>query len=270
MSAYKTSGYETIRLEQDARGVARLTLNRPESHNALDAAMIKELTAAAAELAADASVRVVVLAGEGKSFCAGGDLGWMREQTREDRAGRMAASSEFAHIFRTLDSLPKPLIARVQGAAYGGGIGLMCVSDLVVASATARFALAEVRLGLIPATIGPYVIRRIGEGAARRLMLNGSTIDADLARALGLVSVIATEDGLDAAVEAEVGEFLKCAPGAAQDAKALCRHLAANSGLDHTIWTAERLADRWETKEAREGLDSFFMREPPPWAKGAR
>ena len=264
------SAYETIRLEQDARGVARLTLARGDSHNALNATMIRELSAAAARLAADASVRVVVLAGEGKTFCAGGDLGWMREQTEKDRAGRMAAASELAGMLRHLDCLPKPLIARVQGAAYGGGVGLMSVCDLVVASASARFALTEVRLGLIPATIGPYVIRRIGEGAARRLMLNGSTVDADLARALGLVSVIATDDVLDGAVEAEVGEFLKCAPGAIAEAKALCRHLARNPASDHTSWTAERLADRWETQEAREGIDCFLARQTPSWANRAR
>jgi methylglutaconyl-CoA hydratase len=264
------SACETIRREQDARGVARLTLARAESHNALNATMIRELSAVAAQLAADTSVRVVVLAGEGKTFCAGGDLGWMREQTEKDRAGRMAASSELARMLRDLDSLPKPLIARVQGSAYGGGIGLICVCDLVVASAAARFALAEVRLGLIPATIGPYVVRRIGEGAARRLMLNGSTIDADLARDLGLVSVVAADDGLDSAVEAEVGEFLKCAPGAVADAKALCRHLARNPAQDQPNWTAERLADRWETEEAREGINCFLARQTPSWAKGAR
>lgn len=262
--------YETIRLEQDARGVARLTLDRPESHNALNATMIQELGAVAVKLAAEPSVRVVVLAGEGKSFCAGGDLGWMREQTETDRAGRMAAASELACMFRDLDSLPKPLIARVQGVAYGGGIGLISTCDVVVAAATARFSLPEVRLGLIPATIGPYVIRRIGEGAARRSMLNGSTIDADLARDLGLVSVIATDENLDSAVEAEVGEFLKCAPGAIADTKALCRHLARNPASDHTSWTAESLADRWETEEAREGIDRFFARQTPSWAKGAQ
>jgi len=264
------SAYETIRLEQDARGVARLTLARADSHNALNATMIQELSAATARLAAEASVRVVILAAEGKSFCAGGDMGWMREQTEKDRAGRIAASSELARMLRDLDSLPKPVIARVQGSAYGGGVGLMCVCDLVVASASARFALAEVRLGLIPATIGPYLVRRIGEGAARRSMLNGSTVDADLARALGLVSVIATDNGLDGAVEAEVGEFLKCAPGAIADTKALCLHLARNPASDQLSWTAERLADRWETEEAREGIDCFFARKAPSWADADR
>lgn len=262
--------YETIRLDQDARGVVRLTLARPERHNALNATMIQELSAAAARLAADTSVRVVVLAAEGKSFCAGGDLGWMRKQTEKDRAGRVAASLELARMFRDLDSLPKPLIARVQGSAYGGGVGLMSVCDLVVASANARFALTEVRLGLIPATIGPYVIRRIGEGAARRFMLNGSTVDADLARAMGLVSVIATDEGLDAAVEAEVEEFLKCAPGAVADTKALCRHLARNPASEQTSWTAERLADRWETDEAREGITCYLGRQTPSWANTVR
>lgn len=262
--------YETIRLEQDARGVTRLTLARAGHHNALNATMIQELSAAAAKLAADASVRAVILGAEGKSFCAGGDLGWMREQAGKDRAGRITASSELAGMLRDLDTLPKPLIARVQGSAYGGGVGLMSVCDVVVASASARFALTEVRLGQIPATIGPYVIRRIGEGAARRLILNGKSIDAASAKAVGLVSIIAAEDALDRAVEDEVSEFLACAPGAIADTKALCRHLARNPSADPLSWTAERLADRWETEEAREGIDCFFARKPPSWVRTDR
>lgn len=261
------SAYETIRLEQDARGVAKLTLARADHHNALNATMIEELSAAAAKLAADASVRVVILGAEGKSFCAGGDLGWMREQSEKDRAGRIASSSELARMLRDLDALPKPLIARVQGSAYGGGVGLMSACDVVVASASARFALTEVRLGQIPATIGPYVIRRIGEGAARRFMLNGKSIDAASANAMGLVSIVAAEDALDNAVEDEAREFLACAPGAIADAKALCRHLARNPASDTLSWTAERLADRWETEEAREGIDCFFARKPPSWVR---
>jgi len=264
------SAYETIRIEQDARGVALLTLARAESHNALNAIMIRELRTAAAKLAADRSVRVVVLAAEGKSFCAGGDLGWMREQAEKDRAGRMASATELAHMMRDLDSLPKPLIARVQGAAYGGGVGLMSVCDVVVASDSVRIALTEVRLGLIPATIGPYIVRRIGEGAARHLMLSGKTIDAASGEALGLVSIVTAAEALDGAVEAEIGELLNCAPGAIADAKALCRNLARNPSSDPLSSTAERLANRWETDEAREGIRCFLSRRTPSWANAAR
>lgn len=261
------STYETIKLNRDARGVAKLVLSRPQKHNALNATMIGELRHATAALAIDASVRVVVLAAEGKSFCAGGDLVWMREQAEKDRAGRMADAIELASMLRDLDSLPKPLIARVQGSAYGGGIGLMAVCDTVVASVTATFALTEVRLGLIPAAIGPYVVRRLGEGMARPYVLSGKTFDADQARTMGLVSLVSIEDAVDSAVEAEIAEYLACAPGAIADAKALCQHLARNPGSDQLSWTAERLANRWETFEAQDGIRSFLAREKPSWTK---
>jgi methylglutaconyl-CoA hydratase len=169
-------------------------------------------------------------------------------------------------MLHDLDTLPKPLIARVHGAVYGGGIGLISVCDVVAAASTARFALTEVRLGLVPATIAPYVIRRIGEGAARCLFLNGKSIDAGEAKALGLVSIISAEDALDSVIEAEIGEFLKCAPGAIAEAKALCLHLARNPLSDQLSWTAGRLADRLASEEAREGIRSFLARETPPWA----
>ena len=264
------SMYETIKLDRDLRGIAKLVLSRPEKHNALNATMIGELRHAAATIATDASVRVVVLAAEGKSFCAGGDLVWMREQTEKDRAGRMADAIELASMMRDLDSLPKPLIARVQGSAYGGGIGLMAVCDTVVASAMATFALTEVRLGLIPAAIGPYVVRRLGEGLARQFLLSGKTFDADQARTMGLVSLVSLENALDSAVEAEIAEYLACAPGAIADAKALCQHLVRNPGADDLGWTAERLADRWETAEAQDGIRSFLAREKPSWTNTRR
>lgn len=263
------STYETITLVRDARGVAKLALSRPEKHNALNATMIRELRHAAAALATDASVRVVVLAAEGRSFCAGGDLVWMRDQTERDRAGRMADATELALMLRDLDSLPMPLVARVQGPAYGGGIGLMAVCDSVIASVIATFALTEVRLGLIAAAIGPYVVRRLGEGMARQFMLSGKAFDADQARSMGLVSLVAVESALDSAVETEIGEFLKCAPGAIADAKALCQHLARNPGSDYLSWTAELLADRWETAEARDGIRSFLARQKPSWTSAS-
>lgn len=264
------SDFETIRLDQNAFGVARLTLARADVHNALNTRMIRELRAAAATLAADTSIRVVILAAEGKSFCAGGDLGWMREQSEKDRLDRLASASELAQMLHELDNLPKPLIARVHGAAYGGGIGLISVCDVVAAASIARFALTEVRLGLIPATIAPYVIRRIGEGAARRLFLNGMTIEAGEARALGLVTIVSAAEALDGVIEAEISAFLKCAPGAIAEAKALCLHLARNPSSDNLSWTAERLADRLASEEAREGIRSFLAQETPSWAGTGR
>ena len=258
---------ETIKLDRRPDGVARITLARPDKHNALNIAMIRELTEVACLLGGDRAIRVVVLAGEGKSFCAGGDLDWMAEQMVKDRAGRMAEARELALMLAALDAMPKPLIGRVHGAAFGGGVGLMAVCDTVIAADTAKFALTEVRLGLIPATIGPFVVRRIGERGARRFMLNARTFDAATARGMGLVFEVVAGGDLDAAVAAEVSAILECAPGAVAAAKALCRHLGRHTSDDQQAWSVEQLADRWESVEAKEGLDCFFARREPSWRR---
>jgi len=255
----------TITCQIDPRGVATVTLARPDKHNAIDAAMIRDLRAAAEDLSTNESVRVVVLTGQGPTFCAGGDLRWMQDQMAKDRAGRIAEATEFALVLRGLDDLPKPLIGRVQGPAYGGGVGLMCVCDVVVAVDTAKFALTETRLGLIPATVGPYVVRRLGEGASRQVFFNSKPFGAGRARELGLVSRVAGAAGLDPAVEEEIAACLHCAPGAVAEAKALCKSLARQSNEDALAMTIGRLADRWESAEAKVGLDTFFARTPAPW-----
>jgi methylglutaconyl-CoA hydratase len=257
--------HATLKLDVDGRGVAQLTLARADRHNAMNAAMIRELADVAKSLAGDAQVRAVVLAGEGKSFSAGADLSWMQEQWAKDRAGRIAEASVLAGMLRALDDLPQPLIARVQGPAYGGGIGLMAVADIVIAASAAKFVLSETRLGLIPATIGPFVVRRIGEGHARRVFLNAKTFDADVALRMGLVSAVVAPDALDAAVEAEVAAVLQCAPGAVREAKALAKHLARNPAGDLAATSIERLADRWESEEAKAGIEAFFGKRPAPW-----
>jgi methylglutaconyl-CoA hydratase len=262
--------FDTIRIDTDDRGVAYLWLARPDKHNALNTQMIAELRSAAAQLSADNAVRAVVLAGEGKSFCAGADLGWMQTQIDNDRDGKIAESQELARMLNGLDSLPKPLIGRVHGHAFGGGIGMMAVCDIVIASSQALFALTETRLGLIPATIGPYVVRRLGEGSARRVFMNGKRFGADVAHQLGLVSEVVDGSGLDQAIETELGWFLDCAPGAVADAKNLCLSLSRGAHVDPLADTAARLADRWETGEAREGIRCFFAREKPPWARKDR
>ncbi len=250
----------------DARGVATLTLNRPQKRNALDAALIAALDAAAARLGADPAVRVVVLTGAGDSFCAGGDLDWMRAQFDAGRADRIAEALKLAHMLRALNTLPKPLIGRVQGQAYGGGVGLMAVCDVAVTVTGAQFGLTETRLGLIPATIGPYVLARIGEGAARRVMLSGRRFDAAEAQALGLAARAVAPDALDAAIEAEVAPCLGAAPGAAARAKRLARALGPVIDDAAITATAQALADAWEDPEAREGVGAFFDRRKPWWA----
>ena len=259
--------YETIKLDRDARGVARLTLVRGDKHNALNQAMIRELTDAATALRDDATIRAVVLAGEGQSFCAGADLGWMREQAGQTVERRLADAAELAGMLAALDSLPMPLIARVHGPAYGGGVGLVAIADIAIAATEARFALTEVRLGLVPATIGPYVVARLGEPVARRIMMSARPLTASEALAAGLVSAVVAPADLDAALGAEIATFLACAPGAVAATKRLCRHLARNPGADHAAFTAGLLAERWQTAEAAEGLAAFFDKRAPSWRR---
>ncbi len=259
--------YETLTIESDARGVARLTLNRPEAHNALGGRMLDELPAAARELDADSGVRVVVLTGAGESFCAGGDLRWMQEASRLSRAGRIASSGKIAAMLRALDRLSKPLVGRINGQAYGGGVGLVAVCDVAIAARDARFGLTEVRLGLLPANVGPYVVKKLGEAKAREVFFNGKLFDAAEALRLGLVSQVVEATALDEAVEREAAHFLKCGPRAVAESKALIHHIAAHgamASLDHAI---ERLADAWEGEESREGIAAFFARRKPSWAR---
>ncbi|MBT3556878.1 MAG: crotonase/enoyl-CoA hydratase family protein [Rhodospirillales bacterium] len=261
------SAFETIRLDVDGRGVARLTLNRPDKHNSLNAQMIADLRAALMQIDGDDKVRVVVLSGEGKSFCAGGDLGWMKEQVESDRAGRIAQATELATMLKELDELTKPVIARVNGQAYGGGIGIMAVCDIVIAVQDARFALTETKLGLIPATIGPFIAARMGERAVRQVALNASSFDGHEAQGLGLVSKAVPASELDEATDKQINLFLECAPGAVTNTKAWMIELARNPGHNYQSASAERLADRWEESETEEGLACFFDRSKPSWQR---
>ena len=249
----------------DARGVATLTLNRPAKRNALSPALIDALSDAAARLAADEAVRVVVLTGAGDSFCAGGDLDWMRAQFDADRAGRIAEAMRLARMLKALNELPKPLIGRVQGQAYGGGLGLMAVCDVAIGVTGARFGFTETRLGLIPATIGPYVLARMGEGRARRVFMSARLFDAAEAASLGLLARAVSPEALDAAVAEEVAPYLAAAPGAVARAKALARALGPAIDDAALADTAARLADAWESPEAREGVAAFFDRRAPTW-----
>lgn len=260
--------FETLAIRIDERGVAKLMLNRADKHNSLSAQMIDELTVAAHQLGTDKAARVVVLTGAGASFCAGGDLGWMREQFAASRETRMAEARKLALMLKALNELPKPLIGRVQGQAFGGGIGMMSVCDTVVAVEEAKFGLTEVRLGLIPATISPYVLARMGEGKARRVFMSARIFGAQEARDLDLVAKVVPAKELDAAIEAEIKPYLAAAPAAVAASKALARSLGpdiSDAVIDDTI---RRLADTWETPEAREGIGAFFDKRKPDWVAG--
>jgi methylglutaconyl-CoA hydratase len=259
-----TAGH-TIEIDVDARGVATLRLARPDRHNALDGAMIAELSAAAAALGADKAVRAIVLTGTGKSFCAGADLGWMRAQFAATRDERIAEAMALANMLRALNELPKPLIGRVQGQAYGGGLGMISVCDTVIAVSDAVFGFNETRLGLIPATISPYVLARMGEGMARRVFMSARRFGAAEAERLGLVAHVVADDDLDATVEAAVLPYLSTAPGAVARAKALARRLGPSIDDALIAETAAALADCWEDAEAQEGIAAFFDRRKPGW-----
>lgn len=258
----------TVEISRDGRGVATLTLARAEKHNALSAEMIAELRGAADELAADAGVRVVILAAEGKSFCAGGDLRWMEAQMGGDAADRADAARALAGMLQALNALPKPLIGRIHGNAFGGGVGLACVCDVAIGAEGARFGLTETRLGLIPATIGPHVIARIGAASARRVFFSPRLFGAEEAVGLGVLARAVPADALDAAVEREVAPYLTAAPGAVAEAKALARRLGPK--VDEAVIEAsiEALIRRWESDEAEEGIAAFFEKRDPPWAPG--
>jgi methylglutaconyl-CoA hydratase len=257
--------YETITLATDARGVATLTLHRPDKHNAMSARMLEELVQAARALGADDAVRVVILTGVGKSFCAGGDLGWMRDQAAMDAATRSAESGKLATMLEALNTLPKPLIGRVQGNAFGGGVGMAAVCDVAVGVDSAKMGFTETRLGLLPANIGPYVLARMGEGRARRVFMSARIFDAGEAVELGLLARAVPAADLDAAVEREVVPYLSCAPGAVAASKKLLRDMGpAMDGAMRDL-TVKALADRWETAEAAEGIGAFFDKRRPGW-----
>jgi len=257
--------FNTITLVTDARGVAVLTLNRAEKHNAMSGEMIGELTAAARQIAQDDAIRVVVLTGTGKSFCAGGDLGWMRAQMAADSATRFVEARKLAEMLQALNTLPKPLIGALQGNAFGGGVGMASVCDVAIGVDHLKMGLTETKLGIIPATIGPYVMARMGEAKARRVFMSSRLFGATEAVELGLLAKVVPADQLAEAVEAEVLPYLNCAPGAVAAAKQLARDLGPV--IDDTVidMTIEALVERWQTEEAEEGIGAFFDRRKPRW-----
>jgi methylglutaconyl-CoA hydratase len=250
----------------DSRGVATIWLAREDKHNALSAQMMTALEAGANSLAQDDDVRVVVLAARGKSFCAGGDLAWMREQFDMDAPTRKVESARIATALAALDRLPQPLIGRVQGNAFGGGVGLAAVCDVTIGADHIKMGLTEVKLGLIPANIGPYVLARMGQVRAREVFMNARLFDAPEAVRLNLLTRAVPSDALDAAVEAEVAPYLSCAPGAVRDAKRLLRELGGVVSQSQVDYAIDALAQRWESSEAQDGISAFFDKRPTPWS----
>ena len=254
-------------LEIELKGpVATIWMNRPDLHNAFDEILIAELTAACVALDEDADVRVVVLAGRGKSFSAGADLNWMRRASDSTEAENLADSRKFAAMLRTLSGMSKPTIARVQGAALGGGTGLTAACDMAIAADDASFATSEVKFGIIPAVISPYVLRAIGPRHALRYFQSAERFGAAEAKAMGLVGEVVTLDELDAAVDRLVQALLACGPQAQLAAKQLIAALAGRP-IDDAVAeeTAGRIARQRATAEAREGFTAFFEKRSPAW-----
>jgi methylglutaconyl-CoA hydratase len=257
--------FATIRLERGADGVARLVLARPEAHNAMSIEVIRELRKALDAIESDSAVRVAVLASEGQSFCAGGDLKWMSRIRVQSRTERVAESGELAKMLFELNRLRVPVIGRIQGPAYGGGLGLVACCDVAIAARTARFALTEVTLGLVPANIAPYVARKLGEASARRVFLHGKPFDADEARRMGFVAEVVEPEALDAAVAAEIAQVLRCPPLAVAATKRLVDYVLRHTDEENMAYTAECLADAWERDEAKEGIAAFIEKRRPSW-----
>ncbi|KAA6460264.1 enoyl-CoA hydratase/isomerase family protein [Acidobacteria bacterium AB60] len=253
--------------EIEARGpVVWVWMNRPTVHNALNEEMIRELIARFRSLAEDPSVRIIVLAGRGKSFSAGADADWMKRQGAAAPLDNLEGARELAEMFHLIAACPKPVIARVQGAAIGGGLGFACACDIAVASTTAIFATSEVRLGLIPATIGPYVVQAIGPRWARRLFLTGERIDAPRAQEIGLVHEVTAPEELDAKVAEIIENLLAGAPGAQRAAKELVHAIVARAITPELMEdTAMRIATVRSEPEAHEGLSAFLEKRPASW-----
>ena len=255
-------------LEIDRSGeVWRLNLNRPDRHNAFDEALIAELTNVLEQAAQAAGLRAVVLAGNGPSFSAGADLGWMRRQADATQEDNLRDALALARLMRTLDDLPVPTIAAVHGSVFGGGVGLVAWCDIAIASEDARFGLAEVRLGLLPAVISPYVVSAIGPRQARRWFTTGEHFDARRALAMGLVHEWVPADQLAASVDHQVGLIAQAAPGACSQVGDLVRQMALiTDPVQQDAVNSALIAALRAGPEGREGLEAFLNRRKPFWS----
>jgi len=260
------SAMQTLRIETRSPGVAQVTMARPAVFNAFDEAMIGELDAAFAQLAADPQVRVIVLAGEGKHFSAGADLQWMQRASQASLEWNVQDARRFAAMLARIDTCPKPTVARIQGAALGGGVGLACACDIAVASADASFAVSEAKFGILPSVIGPYLTNAVGKRQARRLALTAERIAAAEALSIGLVHKLVPAEALDAAVDEAVAALRIGGPLAQGEIKQLFAQMAVGPVTPEVMeLTAQTISRVRGTAEAREGFAAFLAKRPPPW-----
>jgi methylglutaconyl-CoA hydratase len=260
----ETPTYETLTFAQDGP-VARITLARPEVHNAFNAAMIEELIDVFIRVTTAPDLRVVVLGGAGKSFCAGADLNWMREVIKYSFEDNLRESNRVSDMMQAIGYCPKAVIARVQGATLGGGTGLAAAADLVVASEGAFFSLSEVKIGLVPACISPYVIARLGPGRAKECFITGERLSAARAVQLGLATEVVAAEDLDQRVEERVDQILANGPEAVAQAKKLVAEVTGMPIARAKTFTAEIIARLRVSPEGQEGMDAFLNRRKPAW-----
>lgn len=258
---------ESVVMEVDD-GVGIVTLNRPQQHNAVDDVLVGELTVALEGMSADPGVRVVVISSTGESFCAGADVKWMRRAAAYSEQENVRDAKTMANLFNTLNQLPKPTLARVQGPAYGGGVGLVACCDIAIATFDAQFAFSEVRLGIIPAVIAPYVIAAIGERRARRYMLSGERFSASEAYRIGLLhEIVPSDEELDNAIGEIIDDLLAGSPQAHDQCKSLIRAVSGKQVTDQLIEeTARRIARARAGEEGREGIAAFLENRRPWWS----
>jgi methylglutaconyl-CoA hydratase len=257
---------ERLELEIDGP-VARVWLNRPDVRNAFDGLMVTELRQVLFDLGTVEAIRVIVLGGRGPTFCAGADLDWMRARAAFSRDENLQEAQALADMFFTIYQSPKPVVARVHGSAMGGGAGLVAASDIAVAALGTQFGFPEVRLGLIPAVISPYVLGKIGESAARELFLTGERFEAVRALEMGLIRAAVPEEDLDATIQRRVNELILSGPRAISEAKALIREVAYRRPEDIQRYTVERVADLRVSSEGQEGMRAFLEKRKPSWAR---
>lgn len=259
---------EHVLYEVDDQGVAQITLNRADKHNAFNEQMIADLTASFLRASDDPTVKIVVLGSNGKHFCAGADLNWMKKMAGYTEAQNRSDAMHLATMLHTLYTLPKPTIARVQGAAYGGAVGLIACCDMAVACKLSKFSLSETKIGLIPATISPYVIEAMGKRIAKRYCLTAEVFTARRARRLGLISEAVSEDQLDATIDQLSNTLLKNSPLAVSEAKVLINTVAGQP-IDDAMrtLTSDWIARIRVSEQGQEGLNAFLHKRPPNWIK---
>lgn len=258
--------YETLTLEKK-EGIAEVCLNRPQVHNAFNEVVVKELTEVFNRLEKDEDVWLIILTGKGKSFCAGADLNWMKKMVNYSWEENVADSLEMSKMFETIDRCPKPVLGKVNGSAFGGGVGLVCVCDIAVGCEDSLFAFSEVKLGIIPAVISPYVAKRIGIARTRELFLSGERINGKRAAEIGLLNYAVKKEELDSKVQEKVKFLRSSGRKAMKEVKRLLRKMTELDPQSFKNFCAEKIAELRASEEGQEGLAAFLEKRKPSWRR---